>query len=283
MRGGGDLASGVALRLHRAGFPVMVTELPQPLVVRRLVAFAEAVYSGEIEVEETRARRAEDLDEALLYLERGLIAVLVDPRAACLAELRRRTAAGETRFDRVILVDGRMTKQPPEIGRDSADLVIGLGPGFTAGEDCHAVIETNRGHAMGRVIWQGSAEPDTGVPERVAQWAAERVLRAPRSGLLRTRAQIGDHVDQGQVLAEVGGAAVQAPFAGVLRGLLHDEVQVTAGTKIGDVDPRGQSSYAARVSDNSLAVGGGVLEAILSREELRAHLWDFHGGRDAAV
>ena len=262
IRGGGDLASGVALRLHRAGLRVAITELPQPLVVRRLVSFAEAVYSGEAVVEGVRARRADSPEEALEILAEEAIPVLVDPQARAAEALRP-----------AVLVDGRMLKRPPDIARGSARLVIGLGPGFTAGVDCDAVVETNRGHRMGRVIWQGAAEADTGIPENVRGWVAERVLRAPADGRLEALAGICDRVRAGQKVAEVGGQPVLAPFDGVLRGLLHPGVDVRTGTKIGDVDPRGEAMYCTLVSDKSLAVGGGVLEAILSQDSLRQRLW----------
>jgi xanthine dehydrogenase accessory factor len=171
VRGGGDLASGVIYRLYRAGITAIVTELPQPLVVRRLVSFAEAVYRGEFEVEGVPARRVETPLQALSLVSAGVVPVLVDPPAACRAEISP-----------LVLIDGRLTKNPPELGMDAAQLVIGLGPGFVAGANCHAVIETNRGHMLGRVIWNGSAQADTGIPEAVARHQAERVLRAPASG-----------------------------------------------------------------------------------------------------
>ncbi len=257
LRGGGDLASGVAYRLYRAGFPVLITELPQPLVVRRLAAFAEAVFCGYHVVEGIPARRVDDLDAALAALARREIPVLVDPEARVLPRLRQ--------MAEVILVDGRMTKRPPDLGRDAATLVIGLGPGFVAGEHCHAVVETNRGHCLGRVYWQGSAEPDTGIPEAVLRHQAERVLRAPCDGVLEEVAAIGAHVDAGEVVARVDGVPVRAPFAGVLRGLVHGGLPVTRGLKIGDVDPRDDPRYARLISDKALAVGGGVLEAVLTR------------------
>lgn len=276
VRGGGDLASGVILRLSRAGLPVLVTELPEPLVVRRLVAFAEAVFAARTTVEDQPASRAEDLNHALALLSQGVIPVLVDPQAAVLGELRRRAGrgAGGSAFSRLVLVDARMTKRPPDLGREAADLVIGLGPGFTAGDNCDAVVETNRGHRLGRVIWEGSAELDTGIPEQVDRRGGERVLRAPVGGFLSSQVAIGEHVEAGQLLAEVGGQEVRAPFAGVVRGLLHPQARVQAGLKIGDIDPRDDPSSARLVSDKSLAVGGGVLEAILSRAEIRRQLWE---------
>ncbi len=270
IRGGGDLASGVALRLHRAGLQVLIAELPQPLVVRRLVAFAEAVYEGRATVEEVAARLVDSPQQALALLEFGVIPVLVDPAAEIIQTMAGIPAAP----DIDIVVDARMIKQPPESGMQAANLVIGLGPGFVAGENCHAVIETNRGHYLGRVIWQGTAQADTGLPELVGEKRAERVLRAPADGVMKAQAAIGSHLEAQQVVAQVAGQAVHAPFAGVLRGLLHDGVQVKTGTKIGDVDPRDDPRYCTQVSDKSLAVAGGVLEAILTRADVRARLWD---------
>jgi xanthine dehydrogenase accessory factor len=172
-----------------------------------------------------------------------------------------------------VLVDARMTKRPPERDAPDADLVIGLGPGFRAGENCHAVIETNRGHCMGRVIWHGAAEEDTGVPEHVVNQGVRRVLRAPADGFLEAQAQIGDHLEPGQLVAKIEGHHLRAPFRGVLRGLLYPGLRVVQGMKVGDVDPRDNPAYVRLVSDKSLAVGGGVLEAILSRPELRPCLW----------
>lgn len=265
LRGGGDLASGVALRLQHAGLRVAISELPQPLAVRRLVSFSEAVYASEVTVEGVTARRVNDATDTLRVLRvfaNGQIPVLVDPEAEAIRALRP-----------TVIIDARMNKQPPEIVRDAASLTIGLGPGFTAGENCHAVIETNRGHFLGRVIWDGEAESDTGQPDPVNERGAERVLRAPVEGVIVAHASIGDHLQQGQLIAEVDKHAVKAPFKGVLRGLIHPGLHVAAGLKIGDVDPRDDERLCRLVSDKSLAVGGGVLEAILSRREFRSMLW----------
>jgi xanthine dehydrogenase accessory factor len=273
--GGGDLASGVALRLHRAGLRLMITELPEPLVVRRKVAFAEAVYAGQASVEDVLARKAVDLNEAFSVLDQGLIPVLVDPQTQVLADLRLSLSppASPRRRQPFVLVDGRMTKEKPGYGMTAADMIVGLGPGFIAGQNCHAVVETNRGHRLGRVIWNGPPEDDTGVPDRIAGRNAERVLRAPADGILQTHAEIGDHLEAGQLVAEVAGIAVRATFRGVLRGLLHPGLHIRQGLKIGDIDPRDDPLFCRLVSDKSLAVGGGVLEAILSRPEFRPFLW----------
>jgi xanthine dehydrogenase accessory factor len=246
---------------------LIITELPQPLVVRRYVSFAEAVYAGKCQVEGVTAVLASDLEQAFEIISAGNIPVLVDPEAGILSELRRNEA-------QQVLVDARMTKQPSETSMTSASLVIGLGPGCVAGQNCHAVIETIRGHQLGRVIWEGETEADTGVPEMVLKQGNARVLRAPVQGIVQIHAQIGDHVEAGQVVAEVDGIPVTTPFAGVIRGLIHPSVPVWTGMKIGDVDPRDDPRFCYLVSDKSLAVGGGVLEAILSTPSLRRFLWD---------
>ncbi len=186
---------------------------------------------------------------------------LVDPQAASTSGLRP-----------AAIVDGRMRKAPSELPLDAAPLILGLGPGFEAGVDCHAVIETRRGHHLGRILWQGRASPDTKVPEAVEGYAVDRVLRAPRSGMMQGLATIGSLVRQGDALLEIDGQQVVAPFDGALRGLLHDGVRVERGMKVGDLDPRRETRFCREVSDKALAVGGAALEAILSRPELRRRL-----------
>ncbi|MEN8172908.1 MAG: selenium-dependent molybdenum cofactor biosynthesis protein YqeB [Chloroflexota bacterium] len=263
IRGGGDLATGVALRLHRVGFRILITELPQPLVVRRTVAFAEAVYRGQHTVEGVTACLAKDSDQAMQILDAGQIPVLIDP-------------GGESRhyFTPLIIIDARMTKRSPDLGINAAPFTIGLGPGFVAGRNCHAAIETNRGHFLARVIWDGSPQANTKLPEAVDQHQADRVLRSPDKGLFQTFVEIGQHVEAGDLIAEVEGSRILAPFAGRLRGLLHPGLPVHKGMKVGDVDPRDDDRFVVMVSEKALALGGGVLEAILSQENLRTNLWN---------
>jgi xanthine dehydrogenase accessory factor len=266
IRGGGDLASGVALRLSRTGLWVVITELPIPLAVRRRVSFAEAIYAGSVEIEGVTGRRIEnptEINEIKQTLTRGEIPVIVDPQLKTVKLLKPG-----------VIVDARMIKRHAKLPPDASSLVIGLGPGFIAGGNCNAVIETNRGHRLGRVLWEGSAQADTGIPDSVQNHRSDRVLRAPVSGRLSVFAEIGDLLDEGQPVAEVGEVMLLAPFKGVLRGILHPGLQVEAGLKIGDIDPRADPQFCFMVSDKSLAIGGGVLEAILSRPELRARLWE---------
>ncbi len=265
LRGGGDLATGVALRLHRVGLKMIITELAQPLAVRRLVSLGNAVYSGQMSVEGVTSQLAKSLRQAREVLARGEIPVFVDP------ELEN---PYERDFNIVALVDARMRKRPPGTGLDAAPLVIGLGPGFVAGVNCHAVVETNRGHFLGRVLWEGAPEPNTGVPGKVGPYQHERVLRAPQEGVFRTMVEIGARVNAGTQLAVVGPQVITAPFDGVVRGLLVDGLAVHRGMKVGDLDPRNDPRLAITVSEKALAIGGGVLEALLTRPEVRSVLWN---------
>lgn len=266
IRGGGDLASGVALRLHHSGMHIVITELAQPLVIRRAVSFAEAIYQRETRVEDVSARLVASVPEIERSLEERVVPVLVDPECRILDSL------GGSSYRVSALVDGRMTKGPPYLGLISAPLVIGLGPGFVTGENCHAVIETNRGHYLGRVIWEGSPLPNTGVPEGYGEQYRDRVLRAPADGVFIAHASICDRLKAGDRIAEIDGQPIFAPFDGVLRGLLHHGLRVKRGFKVGDVDPRGDPSYCTLVSDKALAIAGGVLEAILYFQNHKSEL-----------
>ena len=217
IRGAGDIASGIALRLHRAGMQVVMTDLPAPTAIRRTVCFSQAILLGEMTVEDVTARRADSVEEAESLLRRGLIPV-----------------------------------------------VVGIGPGFTAGEDCHAVVETMRGHTLGRVIYRGSALPNTNIPGLIGGYAGERVLRAPADGIFCQKLEIGAVVRAGDIAGEVDGELMKCTIDGVLRGILADGTPVFKGMKSGDVDPRCKPEYCTTASDKALAVGGGVLEAVLN-------------------
>ncbi len=259
IRGGGDLGTGAALRLQRAGWRVLITELPQPLVIRRAVAFASAIYEGSIEVEGTIGRRVEpDQLNTIWMLDQ--IPVIVDPDRTAAAMLRP-----------LALIDAIMAKRNTGTALADAPAVIALGPGFTAGVDCHAVIETNRGHNLGRVYYRGSAEPNTGTPGKLGGQDSKRALRAPQSGVFKGLTEISERVKAGDVLGRVNDAPLVTEIAGVVRGLLHDGVHISAGTKVADVDPRDEVSYCFTVSDKAWAVGGGVLEAALYLTRSKLH------------
>ena len=253
LRGGGDLATGVAWHLTRQGWPVVVLELPEPLTVRRTVSLSTAVTDGEITVQGMRGVRAGSPTEALAVTEQGDVAVLVAPESPVLEAVRPG-----------VVVDARMAKRNIDTSIDDADVVVALGPGFTAGVDCHAVVETMRGPNLGRVVWTGQAQPDTGTPAELGGRSADRVVRAPADGTVEWRIAIGDSVSGGQPLGEVGDATVRAPFDGVVRGAIRTGMRVRAGLKIGDVDPRGDPAACWTISDKALAVGSGALEAVLA-------------------
>jgi len=261
IRGAGDLASGIALRLHRVGVNIAMTELAQPLAVRRTVSFATAIEEGMFAVEEVTAMRIKDPSDLLSIfncLATRKIPVLIDPDCRAAEYLHP-----------LVIVDARMTKHPPEPVQHDALLYVGLGPGFNAPANCHAIVETERGHAMGRVIWDGTAHEDSTQPDGDAR----RVLRAPATGPLESTARIGQHFDAGELVASVGSHQIVAPFSGTLRGLLRPGLVAKKDMKVGDIDARDDPALCALVSDKALAVGGGVLEAMLTRAEVRAKLW----------
>ena len=260
IRGAGDIASGIALRLWRAGFDVVMTEIARPTTIRRTVAFSDAVINGEQTVEGVTALCAETWAEALQFLERGNLPVLVDPDCVCRDALKPDA-----------LVDAILAKRSLGTAITDAPIVVGVGPGFTAGVDCHAVVETMRGHTLGRVIYDGPALPNTNIPGLIGGFAGERVLRAPADGVFTGTRRIGDHVKAGETVGTVAGIPMTATIDGVLRGLIADGVTVTRGLKSGDVDPRGKAEYCCTASDKALAVGGGVLEAILHFSEGNHH------------
>ena len=250
VRGGGDLATGVVFRLHRAGFPVIVLELDRPLTIRRTVAVSTAITAGAFQIDGLTAFRVESPDDAVETARSGRIPVLVSPVMPAFSQ------------QILAVVDARLAKWNIDTSINDAPFVVGLGPGFTAGFDCHAVVETQRGHRLGRVIFDGSAAPDTGVPGVIGGESAARVVRARESGSLTWRPVIGDMVVAGDPLGDIDGAVIEAPIDGVVRGLLA-EGEVSVGLKIADIDPRADRSACFEISDKSLAIGGGAVEAVL--------------------
>lgn len=257
IKGAGDLATGIAARLFRAGHRILMTEIPVPLTVRRTVAFSRAVYEGSALVEETEARFAGTEKEAKEILSRGDIAVMVDPEASC-----------RNWFRPDVIVDAILAKKNLGTRIADAPFVIGVGPGFTAGADCSCVVETKRGHYLGQVIWRGSAIPNTGVPGDVGGYTTERLLRASADGIMEPKVQIGDKIEKGQITALTGGVPVYAQMPGIVRGLLQEGAEVRKGLKIGDIDARAHSSYCYTISDKARAVGGAVLEAVSLYEKM---------------
>ena len=252
IRGAGDLASGIALRLHHAHMKIVMTDLPRPSAIRRTVCFSQAILFGSMRVEDVTARRAESPEDALRITAAGDIAVLADPQAACIAALKPDA-----------VVDAILAKRNLGTRITDAPCVVGVGPGFTAGTDCHAAVETMRGHYLGRVITDGSPLPNTNIPGLIGGFAGERVLRAPADGVFHQLLEIGSQVRAGDVAGEVEGVPMLCHIDGILRGILADGTPVFKGMKAGDVDPRGERKYCDTVSDKALAVGGGVLQAIL--------------------
>jgi len=254
VKGGGEMGTGVAHRLARSGFRVCITEIAEPMAVRREVAFCEAVFAGQKEVEGLVARRVAGKAEILRTWKEGKIPVVIDPECSIREQLKPD-----------VLIDAILAKKNTGTHLADASLVIGLGPGFRAGEDVHFVIETNRGHRMGMVIEEGEAEPDTGIPGEISGYTWERVLRAPTSGRFKGMKRIGDRVEKGEVVAEVDGNPIKSGISGTLRGVLRDGLWVQEQTKIGDVDPRGVRENCFTISEKARAIAGGVLEAILMR------------------
>lgn len=251
IRGGGDLATGVAVRLFRAGFPLVILEIPHPTVIRLPVSLARTVYEGKTWVEDVEAILIPSWEKAEEIIQEGKVPVLIDPEGSSLEKLSP-----------TILVDAILAKRNLGTRINQAPLVVALGPGFTAGEDVDVVIETKRGHDLGRVIYQGQAAADTGIPGEVGGESIKRLLRAPAEGKITPLHQIGDLVETGELIAEVEGVPLRAEISGVLRGLIYPQSWVRKGMKVGDIDPRGVREYCFTVSDKARAIGGGVLEAI---------------------
>ena len=252
IRGAGDIATGIALRLFRSGIKIVMTDLPQPTSIRQTVCFSEAIRHGSATVEGVEAVLAKDAAEAKTLAEGGRVAVLADPQADCVRELKPDA-----------LVDAILAKKNLGTHITDAPVVVAVGPGFTAGADCHAAVETMRGHYLGRVITHGSPIPNTNIPGLIGGFAGERVLRAPADGIFHQLLDIGAKVRAGDAAGEVDSVPMLCHIDGVLRGILADGTPVHRGMKSGDVDPRGETAYCDTASDKALAVGGGVLQAIL--------------------
>ena len=255
IKGAGDLATGIGWRLHRAGYEVWMTDIAVPTAVRRTVSFSRAVYEGEAEVEGVRARLVQTEEDGYCIAKSGDIPVFIDPEGNICRTLKPD-----------VVVDAIIAKKNIGTKITDAPLVIGVGPGFTAGIDCHRVIETKRGHYLGRVIESGSPIPNTGIPGNVGGYTVERIIRAGEEGIFVPKVSIGDRVEAGQVVAISGSTPVQAQITGIVRGLLQEGVRVTQGMKAGDIDARCERAHCFTISDKARAIGGGVLEAVCGWE-----------------
>ena len=260
VRGGGDLATGTIYKLKKSGFPVLILEAANPSAIRRNVAFCEAVYQGTQTVEDMTCHLAESPDQARQFLQEGKLTVLVDPAGESIQKLQP-----------LAVIDGILAKKNLGTHRNMAPITVALGPGFTAGEDVDAVVETKRGHNLGRVLWHGCAAPNTGIPGIIGGYGRERVIHCPAKGILRNVKKIADLVSEGDVIAVVetrdGTVPVKATLNGILRGLIRDGYPVTPGFKMADIDPRAEErNNCFTISDKARCIAGGVLEAVLQRK-----------------
>ncbi|MFV0464606.1 MAG: selenium-dependent molybdenum cofactor biosynthesis protein YqeB [Lachnospiraceae bacterium] len=256
VRGAGDLATGIIHRLHKSGFYVLVLEADRPSAIRRHVAFCEAVYEETMTVEGVTAVRIQDLCEMQEVFSNGQIPILMDPRGESIQRLAPD-----------VVIDAIIAKRNLGTQRDMASLTIAIGPGFVAGTDVDVVIETMRGHDLGRILYEGSAAPDTGIPGVIQGYGKERVIHAGKEGQIRTKSQIGDYVEKDQILAciegEDGHSQVTAELSGILRGIIRDGFFVTKGFKIADIDPRKEEKgNCDTISDKSRCIAGSVLEVV---------------------
>lgn len=257
VRGGGDIASGTIMKLYKCGYQVLVLETPTPSSIRRNVSFSEAVYEKTQKVEDVICYLAKDINEAKDYLSSGKLTMLVDPECECLKD-----------FSPIALVDAILAKKNLGTKKDMAPITIALGPGFNAGTDVNAVIETMRGHSLGRIIFEGEAIKNTGVPGKIAGFDKERVIHSPAEGILKNVHHVTDSVTKGEIIATIEGpdgiTPVYASIDGLLRGLIRDGYPVTKGFKIADIDPRADEyNNCFTISDKARCIAGGVLEAIM--------------------
>lgn len=260
VRGGGDLATGTVYKLKKSGFPVLILEVANPSAIRRNVAFCEAVYRGAQTVEDMTCYLAESVEQAEQFLREGRLTVLVDPNGEAIPRLKP-----------LAVVDAILAKKNLGTYRAMAPITLALGPGFTAGEDVDAVVETRRGHDLGRVLWSGCAAPNTGIPGIIGGFGKERVIHSPAEGIVRNVRKITDTVSRGEIIAVVmtenGDIPVEATLDGILRGLIRDGYPVTAGFKMADIDPRADEYHNCfTISDKARCIAGGVLEAILQKK-----------------
>lgn len=252
IRGGGDIATGIGHRLYKAGFKIIIFETSQPLAIRRTVSFCEAIHSKETTVEGVKAVYCKDVDSSLKVIKEGNIPILIDP-------------IGENiqRIKPIAVVDSILAKRNLGTNKSMAPITIGIGPGFTAGVDVDLVVESKRGHNLGKVIYKGPAEANSGIPGNVMGFKEERIIRAVANGNIIWNYRIGDLIEKDQVIGQISGVEIKAEIPGIIRGLIKEGMYVEEGLKIGDIDPRGESVDPMTISDKARAIGGGVLEGIM--------------------
>ena len=258
IRGAGDVATGIGHRLHRCGYKVLHLDIEKPLVIRRTVAFTQAIFSGEGEVDGVKCIKTDNLEEIKRAWKDDYVAVMIDPKGEIIEELKPD-----------VIVDAIIAKKNIGTNKSMARTTIAVGPGFVAGEDVDVVVESNRGHFLGSIILEGSAAPNTGEPGNIGGFTSQRVIRANADGVIENVKSIGDLVKQGDPIAYIGDTVVEASLDGVLRGLISDKSNVFKGLKIADVDPRGEKEYCYTITEKARAIGGAVLEGILHMEKLR--------------
>lgn len=252
IKGAGDLATGIAYRLKKSGFDVVMTEINNPTTVRRTVAFSQAIFDDEIEIEGIKGVKVNNINEIHKEIEKGNIPIIIDKEANIIKELKPK-----------VVVDAIIAKKNLGTNINDAPIVIGVGPGFEAKKDCHLVIETKRGHYLGKVIEEGSAIPNTGVPGNIGGYTKERIIRASSNGKIRPVVKIGDYVKKDEVVAYIDDVEVLAEIDGIVRGMLQEGIEVFKGMKSGDIDPRCEKNHCFTISDKARSIGGGVLEAIM--------------------
>lgn len=252
IKGAGDLATGIAYRLKKSGFDIVMTEIDKPTTVRRTVAFSQAVFDNEIVIEGIKGVKVNNINEIYKEINQGNIPIIIDEKAEIIKELRPD-----------VVVDAIIAKKNLGTNIEDAPIVIGVGPGFEAKVDCHLVVETKRGHYLGKVIEEGSAIPNTGVPGNIGGYTKERIIRASSNGKIKPVVSIGDFVKKGDIVAYVDGVEVLAQIDGIVRGMLQEGIEVFKGMKSGDIDPRCEKDHCFTISDKARSIGGGVLEAIM--------------------
>lgn len=252
IKGAGDLATGIAYRLKKSGFDIVMTEINKPTTVRRTVAFSQAVFDNEIVIEGIKGVKVNNINEIYKKIKEGNIPIIIDENAEIIKELKPD-----------VVVDAIISKKNLGTSIEDAPIVIGVGPGFEAKVDCHLVVETKRGHYLGKVIEEGSAIPNTGVPGDIGGYTKERIIRASSNGKINPVVEIGDFVKKGDVVAYIDGVEVLAEIDGIVRGMLQEGIEVFKGMKSGDIDPRCEKDHCFTISDKARSIGGGVLEAIM--------------------